>query len=418
MVPVVDRDPGRDTGMNGSASLLRRWGWTLALAGLLVAPACTGSRADRPASSMARDLVVRRGVFVDRFLATGELEAVRATELIVPRMPSWETSIRWLEADGASVEAGQRVVDFDDAAFGRDLEEKRLARDQASSDLEQKEAEIAATLADKEFQVTQRAIALEKARNEAAVPAELLPARTWQERQLALSRAEIEHAKALEELEATRTSTEQELAQRRITVLKTEREIEAGERAISETTIIAPRSGILVHGEHPWERRKFQIGDTVWVGLTVATLPDLSAMRVRVKLSDVDDGRIAPGMTATCTLDAWPDAPFSARVLEITPVAQEPERFSLRRAFDVTLELDTSDPDKMRPGMSVKVAIEAARREDVLLAPRAALDLAADPPRAYPEQGGPVDVRLGMCNAMECIVEGGVSEGTRLRARS
>ena len=47
-------------------------------------------------------------------------------------------------------------------------------------------------------------------------------------------------------------------------------------------------------GDHPWEGRKLQEGDTVWVGMTVASLPDLDSMIVEASLSDVDDGRIAP----------------------------------------------------------------------------------------------------------------------------
>ena len=55
----------------------------------------------------------------------------------------------------------------------------------------------------------------------------------------------------------------------------------------------APRDGIIVIGEHPWEGRKFHVGDTVQPGWTIVSLPDLSAgMEVRAELSDVDDGRV------------------------------------------------------------------------------------------------------------------------------
>ena len=50
--------------------------------------------------------------------------------------------------------------------------------------------------------------------------------------------------------------------------------------------------------DHPWEGRKFQEGDSPWVGLTVMRIPELSKMRVLAKLMDVDDGRLAPGCAA------------------------------------------------------------------------------------------------------------------------
>jgi hypothetical protein len=67
--------------------------------------------------------------------------------------------------------------------------------------------------------------------------------------------------------------------------------------------------------------------------------------------------------------------------------------------------------------MSAKVEVEVLRRAGVLLAPRAALDRGASPARALLEGGGEAEVRLGPCNAQECVVEGGLAEGTRLRNR-
>jgi hypothetical protein len=77
--------------------------------------------------------------------------------------------------------------------------------------------------------------------------------------------------------------------------------------------------------------------------------------------------------------------------------------------------LDTSDVDRMRPGMSVKVEVRHEPKEGVLLAPRAGLDLAGKQPRARLASGELVDVTIGACNRDRCIVVGGVAEGAKLR---
>ncbi len=387
---------------------------------VLALAACTGSRAERaPAAEFlpSAELAVRRGDFVVRVLLTGELEAIRAESIVVPRLPSWQTTLRWMEADGARVATGQRVAELDGAALLSELEEQKLVREQAAGELERREAEIAAQLADKRFQVEQRRIALERAHIDAAVPAELLPRREWQEKQLALVRAGVEHDKALESLESFVRSSAQDLRQRRIAVEKAGRGIAIAESALDALTLKAPRDGILVVADHPWEGRKIQVGDSVWVGMTLFQIPDLGAMQVKAALADVDDRRIAPGMPAAVRLDAHPDLVLSGRVAEITPIAQEAEWRSLRRTFRATVALDRSDPDRMRPGMSVKVEVQAARREGVLLVPREALDLSRDPPQALLAGGGATEVRLGMCNADACVLEGGLDEGARLRRR-
>ena len=34
----------------------------------------------------------------------------------------------------------------------------------------------------------------------------------------------------------------------------------------------APRAGMVLIGDHPWEGRKMRVGDNVWVGMAVASL--------------------------------------------------------------------------------------------------------------------------------------------------
>lgn len=393
----------------------------LAAALLGTLPACSSGQATPPAApgeaQASGDLTVHRGRFAGRFLLTGELEAVRADKLTVPRIPNWQTTIRWMEAEGTVVKAGQKLVEFDTSSFASDFGEKRLRVEVLEGELEQAEAQRDANENEKSFQLEQRRIALDKAKVTADVPAEFLRGKEYQENQLAMRRAEIEKDKAREDLEASRSSSEETVLQKRIERDKAMRELDAARQAMEGMVLLAPRDGIFVVGEHPWEGRKFQIGDSVWVGLPVASLPDLTAMRVAAKLSDVDDGRIESGARATCTLDAFPEKTYVGRVAEIMPVAQEQARRSLRRAYDVKVDLENADVARMRPGMSVKVEVAAPPREGVLLVPRAGLDWSKGSPRALLAAGGDTEVKLGACNAEVCIVESGIDEGTRLRPR-
>src|SRR6185436_14145636 len=173
------------------------WGRAMLGTALLGASlsACSSGGAAPPETSGAgpgADLTVRRGRFTGRFLLTGELEAVRADKLIVPRIPNWQTTIRWMEAEGAVVKAGQKLVEFDTSSFAADFSEKRLRVEVLDGELEQAESQRDANDNDKSFQVEQRRIALDKAKVTAEIPAEFLRGKEWQDNQLALRRAEIE----------------------------------------------------------------------------------------------------------------------------------------------------------------------------------------------------------------------------------
>jgi HlyD family secretion protein len=376
----------------------------------------TGARAESGRED-ADGLTVHRAPFRQRLILSGELAAERGENLVVPRTNSFQLTIRWLAEDGTPVKAGAPVVSFDNSQFASDLEEKRLSASQAGSDLATAEAQLKTTQSERRFNVAKARSEVEKARLASSVPKEILPLREYQDRQLALRRAETELAKA-EEVLATESKVSATSVQiQKIALDKSTRDIHTAEEAIDALELKAPRDGMVLVGTHPFEGRKIQVGDSVWAGMTVATLPELASMMVQANLSDVDDGRITPGMTVLCTLDAYPTTTYRGRVVEISPVARESQRSPLLRYFPVRIALDQADSRRMRPGMSVRVEVLGPEVKGALLVPRTALDFAAGGPRALLAAGGAAPVRLGPCSADACVVESGVAEGTRLRSR-
>jgi multidrug resistance efflux pump len=386
----------------------------LAAAALGCAP--SGAATAPVAGTAAGDGALRvvRDDFRRTLLLSGELEAAEAHVLSVPRSPSWRLEIRWLEQDGARVVAGQPVVEFENSQFTSDLEEKRLAVSGAVEELTRLQAEAAQRRAEKSFAVEQRQAEVDRARLKAEMPAELIAAAELERRRLDLRSAETGLAKAQENLEAERRSTEADLALQRLALDRARREVATAETALEALRLTAPTDGILVIEDHPWEGRKVEAGDTVWTGLTVARIPDLRTLRARAVLFDVDHGQVEPGMPAACTVDAYPDLGLAGRVAVVSQVAREVERTTRRRYFVVDVDLDGVDPERMRPGMSVKTEVVVDARDGVLTAPREALDLDAEPPRAALAGGGRAEIALGPCNATRCVVESGLTEGQRL----
>jgi multidrug resistance efflux pump len=381
-------------------------------------PGCSESgRAQGEAGKRGEELTARRGTFRERILLSGELAAERGDPLTVPKTEVWQLQIRWIAEDGSRVKAGDPVVEFDNSQFASELEEKRLNASNAVSDLDRVQAETRTTLAEKQFEVDKALSEVEKARIAADIPKDLLSLREYQERQIALERAETALVKARDELAAQKKGTTTDVQVQKISLEKSQRQIRNAEESIAALTLRAPRNGMVLVGDHPWEGRKLQEGDSSFVGMTVASLPDLDSMIVEANLSDVDDGRIAPGMEVVCFLDAFPKRTFRGRVVDISPVARESRRSPLLRAFPVRIALDQVDTQRMRPGMSVRVEVLGRERKAALLVPRSTLDFAGNKTRVLLAGGGSSEVRLGPCGAQECVVESGLQEGARLRTR-
>ncbi len=388
----------------------------LLLACLAPLAGCSGGGA-RAQSVWGGGLTAHRGTFSQRLILSGELAAERGEALNVPRTNAFQLTIRWLAPDGVPVKAGDPVVAFDNSQFSSDLEEKRLSASQAGSDLATAKAGVKTSDAERRFNVEKARSDLEKARLDAAIPKDLLSLREYQERQLALKRAETDLAKAEEVLRSESKVSDTDVEIKKISLDKSERDIHTAEEAIDALNLKAPRDGMVLVGTHPFEGRKLQVGDSVWPGMPVATLPDLSSMMVKANLSDVDDGRIHPGMAVVCTLDAYPDITYRGRVVDISPVARESQRSPLLHYFPVRVALDKVDTRRMRPGMSVRVEVLVAEMKNALLVPREAVDFGAKGPRILLAGGGSAPVRLGPCSADTCVIESGLSDGTPVRPR-
>jgi multidrug efflux pump subunit AcrA (membrane-fusion protein) len=403
--------PGRRASRAGVArAVMTTYGAVLAmLAG------CDPSTGPGEPAGTAAALVVTRGALEERLLLTGELEAERFEELLAPRTEGWGVAIRWLAEDGAVVRKGDKVVELDNTAVLETISDLELAVITAGTDLESQRATSAVAVEDKRFEVETHRIALAKARLDAEVSPTLVSRREYQKFQLAVHTSSTALATAEDDLRAAQEGARLEAEVKRIALLKARRKLDGARDEVAALSLAAPRDGVVVVGTHPWEGRKLQVGDNVWPGLAVAKLPDLGSMVVEAVLSDVDDGRVRPGMAARCLVDAWTERPLEAEVLTVSPVAREPEHQSTRRFFSVVLPLAGDDLDDLRPGLSAKVDVLVARHEHELLVPRAALDATTEPARAWLSSGEAVDVELGPCDAHRCVVLAGLSEGATLQ---
>jgi HlyD family secretion protein len=359
-------------------------------------------------------LRVRRGTFVQTLVLTGELDAERGTVVSVPQLPSWQNAIKWLANDGDAVRAGDRIAELDNTAFANDLDNKRQLATQAEQELQQKEAEWSADVEQKRLDLDKKNGEFQKAKLEAAVPRDIVSARDYEDRQTKLHRAEVESQKSLDVLRTQQKAIASDRSTAQLKLARAQRDVETAEKAIDALLLRAPRDGVIVIRDHPWEGRKLQAGDMVWIGMPIAQLPEIESMQVVASLADVDDGRIAVGMPATVTVDGYPSNRFGGRVSSISAVAQEGTRNMLRRVFRVVVKLDRVDVARMRPGLSARVEVRRQATPGVLLAPRASIDFSTQTPRVRLASGKLVLVKIGACNAQDCVIATGLKEGQRL----
>jgi multidrug efflux pump subunit AcrA (membrane-fusion protein) len=357
---------------------------------------------------------VRRGNLEDRILMTGELRAVQSRPLVVPRTPEWVATTQWLAADGTRVKAGDPVAQLDNSTLVAKLEDQKLALTEAEQELQKTLAEVGAERERKGLEVFKARVERDKARLDAEVPESLLARREYQEKQLALEKAEA----ALEKATREKGSCEKSAAFKiRLCAVKRDearRRLTRAESTMESMTLRAPADGLFVVGLDIQFGRKLEQGDSVRAGQTLAEIPDLDRMEVEAYLSDVDDGQVVPGLPARCRLDAYPSRIFPGEVLWVGPVAQGKPGFSSRRFFRVRVSLQEVDPDVMRPGMSVEVEVIRRRWTNAFLVPFASLDFRQGDPALILSDGRAMKVAVAGCGSVECALTGAPPVGTSL----
>jgi HlyD family secretion protein len=159
----------------------------------------------------------------------------------------------------------------------------------------------------------------------------------------------------------------------------------------------------------------FREGDTVPTGMAIAEIPDLSKMRVEVRLDEVDRGKVKLGQAVKIRVDAIPDREFDAVLDWISPIATLQFRGSrdADKQFPAYGTLASVDP-RLRPGMSASIDIIIDSQPNVLLIPIRASFTQGGKPSVYIQNGSQFNLRqiaVGAQNETEIVVTGGLKEG-------
>ena len=395
--------------------------WLALLALTCVLAGCGIGRADRGGSSSPRQLRVERRSVEDTFLLSGELRAVRSTSVVTPRSDG-PLQIQWLAEDGAEVEEGGRLVEFDSSNLVQKLEELRLRVQETVIAREAQERNAAAEFERKRVAVEKAQVEVDKAHIDAAVPREMRPAAEWRSFQGVWHEKQAELEKARLDREAYAVASRSEIETARAAEGKARRELAESERSLAGMSLLAPKAGIFLVGNFwnwgPEGPRKLQPGDRVWPSNPIGKIPDPTEMEVLATLSEADHGRVTPGMNARCILDTYPDQVFQGSVEEVGSVAAEGGRnwwaSTVKPGFPVRVSLEVTDP-LMRPGLSVRVEVVRGEWADALVVPRGAVRFGEDGARARRAGSSePIPVSLAGCTAVDCVVEEGLEEGDRV----
>jgi HlyD family secretion protein len=174
-----------------------------------------------------------------------------------------------------------------------------------------------------------------------------------EEAEIEARKAGLSNEQALEKLESQKIINGAEVKKRQLEIERKERELVKARKELASTTINAEKPGLVVYGK-VWKGErpeKIRVGDEVWGGVNVISLPDLSHMQVKTYVNEVDVDKLDTGQVASIKLDALPEPNFIGKIKSIASLGREKEGEKNVKVFDVVLEIEGKD-NRLKPGMS------------------------------------------------------------------
>jgi len=371
--------------------------------------------------------VVERRDFLHEVPAEGNLRAARSAVVQVPEQGARNgpSHVAWVAADGTRVRTGDVVVRFDPTDLARALRDAEAKLETARLKAAGQRSSLQAAIANLRRDAAMARIELDNARH-------------FQKKdELIFSRNDIIQSEMDQQLAAGKELHAREQQSGRaqlgqagldllaIDVRQAEAEIRQARAGLRALQVTAPHDGVLILDRNRPGGEPPRVGDTVWSGMALAEIPDLSEMQAEVYVLEADAGGLAAGKPATVVVESQPGVERPARIARVDTLAKPRLSGSPVQFFAVTLAFPPGTLRTMgtvKPGQRVLARMRLEERRGALVAPREAVFQSGGGNVVYRRRDGghgfePVPVTLGPAGVGTAVIATGVAPGDVLALR-
>jgi HlyD family secretion protein len=362
---------------------------------------------------------VRKAEFVISVRTRGEIRSTKSTVLAAPQVP--DMRIVKLADSGKLVRSGDVIVEFDAAQQEQYYLERATTVRTVDSEIVQTKASHKIIDEMDGMNLMTSDFNLQRAKLEAS-KAEILSEIEGAKNRIDVTTADGELGQVKTQIKAHDISQQSDLERLQQKKDKTVRDAERAKSYLSKMIIRAPHDGVLnvlpnIRSAGSWGSSPppFKEGDRVSTGNAIAEIPDLSEMRVELKLEEVDRGKLQLGQKLRLRVDAIPDKEFTAVLDWISPIASTQFRGfgTTEKTFPARATLKNLDP-RLRPGMSASTEIFIESQANSLMIPIKASFMSKGKPAVYVQRGPQFVIRnieVGKRNETDIVVLKGLREG-------
>ena len=298
------------------------------------------------------------GTEVQPIVAQAELISLDSADVGPPSIPRmWQYKIQFMTPENSMVKKGDVIIRFDGDNLSRDLItlQSDLAAEIKRSEnerLDDQSREQDLILAEAEAQMN-----FEKAERKVAILDTSLSRIEKEKQQAEYDIADARLKQASNRLKQHRVAMalNQQVSEQKVRLL--ENKVDTKKKDLGKLVVKAPKDGLVTY-DTDWNGDKASIGETVYMGRNLITLPSLDEMSLSAEFSEPDTERLFEGQTVKVIFEVYPEKSFQGRIESLGQAYFPKTSNSSKVMFKVVIELGDDKPEIMRPGMKAKIEVE------------------------------------------------------------
>lgn len=359
---------------------------------------------------------IEKGDFTKTITETGELVAVKTSSFVMPMYGRYWYMMKIIGMldHGSIVNKGDSIMQFEPSEIKKfiieretQLENEKANLQKIKVQLENRSNELQSEMKIEEASFNLKKLELDQYRFESE--------KTQKIKQLEFKQAEIRLDKVKKRIELNKIIADNDLKIQELRLSQVQKEVRNAINVLPELTLRTPLSGIFQVANKRRLNEKIRIGDEVYFGTLLASVPDLTWMMVNSSINETDINKVKEGQQVNVRLDALPDVAFKGEVSSIGKLCHPYEK-TKRKIFDVIVKILVSD-QRLKPGMTVSCEYICNKMNDVLIVPNEYLFNREGRNFILIKKGSgfvTVEVAIKAQNNSNSVIEGNIKQGQLL----
>jgi HlyD family secretion protein len=354
--------------------------------------------------------------------ATGALEATRSVSITPPQVRNQRRfKLMRMVDEGTSVSEGDFLMEFDTSDIARSLRDETANFQRVQENRQKQRSDRDINLKNLKLSLEQAKSDLQKLEVKMASQVDLVSGieieQTKIQREAAKKNVELLEKK----LKYQSDSSQYELQITRSNERHYRTRMDNLMDAMDSYTVRAPVSGVVIY-KRDWNNEAKAIGTNVFGMDAVMEIPDLSSIRARLSVDEIESGKIKVGQDANITVDSVQGKTFTGKVVSLGTILKQATFDRPQKVCDAYVEFSGSDTKQLRPGMNLKAQVQVGQYSKVVVIPlssikerdgRSFVQVWQAPTKTFEWR----EIQLRTNDGLTAVVESGLNANEKIRVK-